>query len=64
MARTSWLIRTFGEAVVKAIVFQTLTGHTRVRGIAPVNALKPRRSVKISLPKLTMTQEALAMCGR
>jgi hypothetical protein len=37
--------------------------HTHFRGIALVNALKPRRSVKISSPKMTMNQEVLAMFG-
>jgi hypothetical protein len=38
---------TFGEAVVKVVVFQTVTGHIRFRKIVPVNALIPRPWVKI-----------------
>jgi hypothetical protein len=64
-ARKQWgVIRTFGEAVAKVLVIQIVTSHTRFQGIALVNALKPRRSVKISSPKMTMNQEAVAMFGR
>jgi len=59
LAKTSWVFRTFGEAVVKVLALQTVTGHTSFRGIAPVNALKPRRPVKISSPKMTMTHNVL-----
>ena len=63
LAKTSWVFRTFGEAVVKVLALQTVTGHTSFRGIAPVNALKPRRPVKISSPKMTMTPHPLLWCG-
>jgi hypothetical protein len=63
MARTSWVIRTFGEAVAKVIVIQIVMRHTHFRGIALVNALKPRRSVKISSPKMTMNQHPLRWWG-
>jgi hypothetical protein len=43
---TSWIIRTFGEAWVKALVFRIVTSSDPFEGSAPVNALKPRRSVK------------------
>jgi hypothetical protein len=56
---TYWVFRTFGEAVVKVLALQTVTGHTSFRGIAPVNALKPRRPVKISSPKMTMTHKIM-----
>lgn len=46
LATTSWVIRTFGDAWVKALVFRTATSPDPFEGIAPVNALKPRRSVK------------------
>jgi hypothetical protein len=46
MANTSWLIVTFGEAVARVFVFQTVMGHGPFLGSAPVNALKPRRSLK------------------
>jgi hypothetical protein len=46
LAKITWVIRTFGEAGVKALVFRTVTSAAPFEGIAPVNALKPRRSVK------------------
>jgi hypothetical protein len=46
----------FGEVVAKILVIRIVTGHTRFRGILLVNALKPRRSIKILPPKMTMTQ--------
>jgi hypothetical protein len=54
---------TFGEAAAKVLVIQIVTSHTRFRGIALVNALKPRRSVKISSPKMTMNEVILARAG-
>jgi hypothetical protein len=41
-----WVIRTFDEAGLKVFVFQTITDIGPFWGIAPVNALKPRCSVK------------------
>jgi hypothetical protein len=40
------LIVTFGEAVARVFVFQTVMGHGPFLGSAPVNALKPRCSLK------------------
>jgi IS1 family transposase len=63
LAKTSWLIVIFGEAVAKILVIHIVTGHTRLREVAPVNALKLRPSVKISSPKMTMTHRVLAATG-
>jgi hypothetical protein len=37
---------TFGKAVAKVFVFQTVMDRGLFLGIAPINALKPRRSLK------------------
>jgi hypothetical protein len=41
-----WLIRTFGEARVNTLLFQTLMWDGLLGVISPVNSFKPKHSVK------------------
>jgi hypothetical protein len=46
LAKITWVFGTFGEAPLKALIFQTLLWDGLLGVISPVNSFKPKRSVK------------------